>query len=205
MQRPLRLIIIAGVVLVLFYFFKDAFFNEENYTQPLLKERQDKDLSFRGRTNSPFVDEDRRSFKNLVYYAPNVDFRVKAQVEKLEKQDTLLMTLTSGSYEPYLRYGKAIFEIEGQPQQLILYKKLTGEKKEQLFVPFTDKTNGFETYGGGRYLDVPFEEGDKTVVLDFNRAYSPYCAYNAEYACPVPPKDNRLDIAIPAGEKTYEK
>ncbi|MFD2514605.1 DUF1684 domain-containing protein [Pontibacter locisalis] len=205
MQRPLRLIILAGVVLVLFYFFKDAFFNDENYIQPLLKEREDKDLSFRSRTNSPFIDEERRSFKNLVYYEPNLEYRVKAQVEELQKQDTLLMPLTSGSYEPYLRYGIAAFEMEGQPQRLTLYKKLSGEKKDQLFVPFTDKTNGFETYGGGRYLDVPFEEGDKTVMLDFNRAYSPFCAYNPDYACPVPPKDNRLGIAIPAGEKTYEK
>ncbi|WP_439880279.1 DUF1684 domain-containing protein [Pontibacter sp. MBLB2868] len=205
MQRPLRLIILAGVALVLLYFFKDAFFNEENYLKPLQKEREDKDLSFRGQANSPFVDEDRRSFKNLLYYEPNVEYQVQAQVEQLANQDTLLMTLTSGSYEPYLRYGIATFELDGQPQRLTLYKKLSGEKKEQLFVPFTDKTNGFETYGGGRYLDVPYEEGDQTVTLDFNRAYNPYCAYNAEYACPVPPKDNRLDIAIPAGEKTYDK
>lgn len=71
-------------------------------------------------------------------------------------------------------------------------------------MPFTDKTNGFETYGGGRFMDVPFEEGNETVMLDFNRAYSPFCAYNPDYVCPVPPKDNRLDIAVPVGEKTYE-
>ncbi|WP_299819650.1 DUF1684 domain-containing protein [uncultured Pontibacter sp.] len=204
MKRAHKLIIFAGVVLVLFYFMKDAFFNEENYTMPLLKEREDKDLSFRSRTNSPLSDEERRSFKNLVYYEPNMEYRIKAEVEPFPKQDTLLMPLTNGSYEPYMRYGAARFDVQGQPQQLTLYKKLS-EEKEQLFVPFTDKTNGFETYGGGRYMDVPFEEGAKTVMLDFNRAYSPFCAYNAEYVCPVPPKDNRLSIPIPAGEKTYEK
>ncbi|MBC5993680.1 DUF1684 domain-containing protein [Pontibacter cellulosilyticus] len=205
MKRAHKLIIFAGVVLVLFYFFKDAFFNEENYTMPLLKEREDKDLSFRSKTNSPLNDEERRSFKNLVYYEPNLEYRIKAEVEPLPEQDTLLMPLTNGSYEPYLRYALAKFEVQNQPHQLTLYKKLSGEKKDQLFVPFTDKTNGFETYGGGRYLDVPFEEGAKTVTLDFNRAYSPFCAYNPEYVCPLPPKDNRLSIAIPAGEKTYEK
>jgi uncharacterized protein len=205
MKRPIRLIIFGGIVLVLFYFFKDAFFNDENYIKPLLKEREDKDLSFRSRTNSPFIEEDRRTFKNLNYYEPNLDYHIKAQVSKLDKQDTLLMALTSGSYEPYLHYGVAAFVVEGQAQRLELYKKLSGESKDQLFVPFTDKTNGFETYGGGRYLDVPFEEGDKTVILDFNRAYNPFCAYNPDFACPVPPKENRLKIVIPAGEKSYEK
>ncbi|WP_299756576.1 DUF1684 domain-containing protein [uncultured Pontibacter sp.] len=203
MQRPLRLVIFAGLALVIFYFVKDALFNDDNYLKPLLQEREEKDLSFRSRANSPFDDAGRRAFKNLVYYQPNLDYRVSAKVQELAKQDTLLMPLTNGSYEPYLRYGLANFELEGQQHQLMLYRKLS--EKDQLFVPFTDKTNGFETYGGGRYIDVPFEQGDTGVVLDFNRAYSPFCAYNPDYVCPVPPKENRLSIAIPAGEKTYEK
>lgn len=203
MQRPLRLIIFAGLALVIFYFAKDALFNDDNYIKPLLQEREEKDLSFRSRANSPFDDAGRRAFKNLVYYQPNLDYRVSAKMQELAKQDTLLMPLTNGSYEPYLRYGLANFELEGQQHKLMLYRKLS--EKDQLFVPFTDKTNGFETYGGGRYMDVPFEQGDTKVVLDFNRAYSPFCAYNPDYVCPVPPKENRLSIAIPAGEKTYEK
>lgn len=203
MQRPVKLILFAGIALVLFYFVKETFLSEENYTKPLLKEREDKDLSFRSRANSPFVEEDRRNFKNLVYYEPNINYKVTAKLEDLPRQDTLLMPLTNGSYEPYLRYALANFEIEGQPQRLTLYKKLS-EDKEELFVPFTDKTNGFETYGGGRYIDAPYQDGSKTIVLDFNRAYSPFCAYNPEYVCPVPPKDNYLQIPIPAGEKTYE-
>ncbi|WP_162428728.1 DUF1684 domain-containing protein [Pontibacter pudoricolor] len=205
MQRPVKLVIFAGIVLVLLYFINETFLSEENYTKPLLKEREDKDLSFRSRTNSPFTEEDRRDFKNLVYYEPNVAYRVTARLEDLPKQDTLLMPLTNGSYEPYLRYAIANFELEGQPQRLTLYKKLAKEEKDQWFVPFTDKTNGFETYGGGRYLDIPYKEDAKTVVLDFNRAYTPFCAFNPEYVCPVPPKDNRLTVSIPAGEKTYEK
>ncbi|NDK57008.1 DUF1684 domain-containing protein [Pontibacter fetidus] len=204
MQRPVKLVIFAGIVLVLLYFVKETFLSEENYIKPLLKEREDKDLSFRSRTNSPFTEEGRQSFKNLVYYEPNIKYKVSAKVEDLPKQDTLLMPLTNGSYEPYLRYATAVFELEGQPQRLTLYKKLAKEEKDQWFVPFTDKTNGFETYGGGRFLDIPFKEDAKTIVLDFNRAYSPFCAYNPEYVCPVPPKDNRLTIAVPAGEKAYE-
>ncbi len=204
MQRPVKLILFAGIALVLFYFVNETFFSEENYLKPLLKEREDKDLSFRSRANSPFDEEGRRDFKNLVYYEPNVNYRVKAKIEALPKQDTLLMPLTNGSYEPYLRYAAATFELEELPQRLILYKKLAKEEKDQWFVPFTDKTNGFETYGGGRYLDVPYKEDAKTITLDFNRAYSPFCAYNPEYVCPVPPKDNRLSVAVPAGEKNYK-
>ena len=206
MKRPLRLIILAGIALVLFYFVQETFFNDDNYIKPLLKERTDKDLTFRSRANSPFNDEGRRTFKNLVYFEPDPEYRIKAEVEQLPQQDTLLIPMTDGSEEAYIRYAIASFQLEGQPQRLTLFKKanrVAGEE-EQLFVPFTDRTNGYDTYGGGRYLDIPFEEDAKTVVLDFNRAYNPFCAYNPDYVCPVPPKDNRLDIAIPAGEKTYE-
>ncbi|WP_187263076.1 DUF1684 domain-containing protein [Pontibacter beigongshangensis] len=205
MKRPFRLVILAGILLVLFYFVRESFFNDDNYIKPLLKEREDKDLTFRSRDNTPFESEDRQKFRNLVYYEPNTAYRIKADVKRLEKQDTLHMPLTDGNTEAYLRYAIATFKLEGQPQQLTLYKKIAkGEEEETFFVPFTDKTNGFDTYGGGRYLDIPFKEDPKTVLLDFNRAYSPFCAYNPEYVCPVPPRDNHLPVAIPAGEKTYE-
>jgi uncharacterized protein (DUF1684 family) len=202
MQRPLRLVILAGIALVLFYFVKESFFNDDNYIKPLVQERQDKNLTFRSRTNTPFTEEGRRMFKSLIYYKPNLDYRIKADVEELAQKDTLHMPMNNGTTEPYLRYAIATFELEGQPQRLTLYKKINGEK-EDLFVPFTDKTNGFETYGGGRFLDVPFTDGAKTVVLDFNRTYNPFCAYNPDYVCPIPPKDNRLSVAVKAGEKTY--
>jgi uncharacterized protein len=204
MQRPLKLIIIAGIALVLFYFVRESFVSDDNYLIPLQKEREDKDLSFRSRTNSPFEEADRRSFSNLVYYEPNLDYRVKVKLEEIEPKDTLHMPMTNGSTEAYLRYAITNFELNGEQQRLTLYKKVK-EEEEKLFVPFTDKTNGFDTYGGGRYIDVPFKEGAKTATLDFNRAYSPFCAYNAEYVCPVPPKENRLTVAVEAGEKNYEK
>lgn len=203
MQRPLKLIILAGIALVLFYFVKDTIFNDDNYIKPLLQERTNKDLAFRNPENSPLTEEGRMAFKKLSYYAPNLGYRIRADVQELPKQDTVQMKMNNGTAESYLRYAVATFELEGQPQRLILFKRLSGEKQDELFVPFTDKTNGFETYGGGRYLDVPFKEDAKTVLLDFNRAYSPYCNYNPDYVCPVPPRDNRLAVAIPVGEKTY--
>jgi uncharacterized protein len=203
MQRSVKLIILAGIVLVLFYFVKETFLSNDNYLIPLKKERDEKDLTFRSRTNSPFEEADRNTFKNLVYYEPDMAYRVKADVEWLTRQDTLEMPMTNGSKEAYLRTALATFELEGQEHTLTLYKKVNDDKN-QWFVPFTDKTNGFDTYGGGRYLDVPFEKGAKAITLDFNRAYSPFCAYNPEYVCPVPPSDNRLNVAVPAGEKNYK-
>jgi len=205
MQRPLKLIIFAGIALVLFYFLKDTIFNDDNYNKPLLQERENKELSFRSRENSPFTEEGRLAFKGLSYYEPKLDYRIRAEVKELPQQDTVQMKMNNGTAESYLRYAEATFELEGQPQRLILFKRLSGEKQDELFVPFTDKTNGFETYGGGRYMDVPFKEDAKTIMLDFNRAYSPYCNYNPDYVCPVPPPDNRLAVAVPAGEKTYEE
>lgn len=204
MQRPIKFIIMAGIALVLFYFVRESFVSDDNYLIPLQKEREDKDLSFRGRTNSPFEEAERRAFSNLVYYEPNLDYRVKVKLEEIAPKDTLHMPMTNGSTEAYLRYAIAKFDLNGEPQRLTLYKKVK-EEEEKLFVPFTDKTNGFDTYGGGRYMDVPFKEGAKTATLDFNRAYSPFCAYNPEYVCPVPPKENRLTVAVEAGEKNYEK
>lgn len=203
MQRPIKFIIMAGIALVLFYFVRESFLSDDNYLIPLKKEREEKDLSFRGRTNSPFEEAERRAFKNLVYYDPNLDYRVRVKLEDIEPKDTVHMPMTNGSTEAYLRYALANFELKGEPQRLTLYKKIK-EEKEELFVPFTDKTNGFDTYGGGRYLDVPFQEGARMVTLDFNRAYSPFCAYNPDYVCPVPPKENRLTVAVEAGEKNYE-
>ncbi|MDO6389925.1 DUF1684 domain-containing protein [Pontibacter sp. BT731] len=204
MQRPIKFIISAGIALVLFYFVRESFLSDDNYLIPLKKEREEKDLSFRSRTNSPFEEADRRMFTNLVYYEPNLNYRVKVKLEDIEPKDTVHMPMTNGSTEAYLRYSLANFELNGEPQRLTLYKKVK-EEEEKLFVPFTDKTNGFDTYGGGRYLDVPFKEGAKTATLDFNRAYSPFCAYNPDYVCPVPPKENRLTVAVEAGEKNYDK
>jgi len=76
--------------------------------------------------------------------------------------------------------------------------------KNHIFIPFTDLTNGEETYGGGRYIDATIPKG-KSITLDFNYSYNPYCHYTEGYNCPIPPKENFLDIKIKAGEKIWKK
>lgn len=201
-MKPFKLLIFAGIGLVLFYFFSDLIFSDSHYVKVLEQERTNKDLSFRSKDNSPLADEDRLAFEKLTYYKPDRDYRVNAEFERFGRQDTVQMQMTGQDTTLYVRIGQAAFSIDGEDQSLIVFQKVGDETN--WFVPFTDKTNGFFTYGGGRYLDVPVQEG-KRITLDFNRAYNPFCAYNHAYSCPVPPASNRLTVEIPAGEKAFAK
>ena len=101
--------------------------------------------------------------------------------------------------QPYLRYGRLKFEIEGQPVFLILFASESGG----FFLPFADSLAGTEAYGAGRYLEPsPLPNGK--FLLDFNRAYNPYCAYNENWSCPLTPAENRLKIPIRTGEKIFD-
>jgi uncharacterized protein (DUF1684 family) len=115
-----------------------------------------------------------------------------------EKVERVGLAMTDGSKDSLLVFGKAKAKIEGQNIELVVYQYDSGD----FFIPFKDKTAPTETYGGGRYLELPLTNiKDNQILLDFNQAYFPFCAYNKTYACPVPPKANHLNIRIPAGEK----
>ncbi|MDB4919664.1 DUF1684 domain-containing protein [Mucilaginibacter sp.] len=118
------------------------------------------------------------------------------------------MPVFSGTGQQYVRYATLSFTLKGKPMQLSLYKSISLSKlpqyKDYLFLPFADETNGASTYAGGRYIDL--RAGDlkgNTLVIDFNKAYNPYCAFGGGYSCPKPPDENRLQVAIEAGEKNY--
>ncbi|MCB2379898.1 DUF1684 domain-containing protein [Hymenobacter sp. BT635] len=198
-----KIFIGLGFLLILAYFLQDIVLGHDQYATGIQKARTEKNNSFRRAKDSPLNAEQRDHFDSLRYYAPDKAFRITAKLERFATPDTIAIPLTDGKADQYLRWGKATFELNQQPQQLVLLLKVNDDKPE-LFVPFTDKTNGFDTYGGGRYLDIALPaEKDKQVVLDFNAAYNPFCAYNNEYACPVPPADNRLVVPVPAGEKSF--
>ena len=112
----------------------------------------------------------------------------------------LEMDTSTGEKQTYVRAGKITFQVEGAAAELYLY---SSEDPHQLFLPFRDATSGKETYGAGRYLDVELNE-DGTVQVDFNYAYNPYCAYNEDWSCPIPPVANWLEVPIAAGEMAYE-
>lgn len=198
-----KLFIGLGLLVVFGYFLSDLVFNDNQFAQRLRKARKEKSDSFRRVQGSPLSAQQREVFDSLTYFAPDKAYQVKAKLEVLPGRDTVAIPLTDGKAEKYLRWGRASFTLNKQALQLSLYQKANGQDST-LFIPFTDRTNGFTTYGGGRYLDVATPApGDQEVVLDFNEAYNPFCAYNNSFACPVPPADNRLPVEIRAGEQAF--
>jgi len=109
------------------------------------------------------------------------------------------MATSTGDSQPYVRWGMISFHVDGEAATLTVYRdKDDGE----FFLPFTDLTSGQSSYGEGRYVDVqPLHHG--RFLVDFNYAYNPYCAYNPNWSCPIPPTENRLNVAIDAGEKSF--
>ncbi|GEO06687.1 hypothetical protein AAE02nite_43510 [Adhaeribacter aerolatus] len=204
MARPVRLVFIAGLLLIIFYFLKESVFSDSAYVAGIKKERQDKNQSFRS-SNSPLEEADRATFDSLSYYVPGIIYRVNADYKEFSQPETVQMPMNTGGTEPYLRFAKATFNLEGQQNSLILYLRVN-TTDSSLFVPFSDKTNGLETYEGGRFMDIPKPEpGTNQITLDFNKAYNPFCVYNYNYSCPVPPPSNRLPVSVRAGEKSYTK
>jgi uncharacterized protein (DUF1684 family) len=139
-----------------------------------------------------------RKFKGLAYFPENPALIVKATVDRNVGSGVVRMETTKGQEQAYNRYGVVHFQVDGQAAQVTLY---ASEGSHELFVPFRDATSGKETYGAGRYLDL-HKRGDE-IVIDFNYAYNPYCAYNPDWSCPLPPAENWLKVPIRAGEKSF--
>jgi len=157
--------------------------------------------------NGPVKKQD---LKYLDFFAPVADYRVKVKFERTPDEKPFDIPTSSTVKKKYVKYGELSFQLNGNKHQLNVYQSLKLRKMPQyrdyLFLPFKDPTNGKETYGGGRYLDLKI--GDlKTgsAIVDFNKAYNPYCAFADGFSCPIPPKENHLKTPIYAGEKNFKK
>ena len=163
---------------------------------------------FKDANESPLTEDDLKTFKSLEFFEIDTAFRVVAKLDLIKDGKPFKMQTTTDRLPVYKIFAKASFKINGQPYVLNIYQNekliLTTDFENYLFLPFTDLTNGNGTYGGGRYIDLEIPKGD-TMVIDFNKSYNPYCAYNGKYSCPIPPKENDLNIAIKAGVKNYSK
>lgn len=153
-------------------------------------------------------EKDLLEFKALEYYPIDLKFRVESNLERTPNEKPFKMRTTTDRLPEYVKYGVAHFTIDGEKLKLNVYKSTSEPKdpkyKDYLFIPFTDYTSGDGSYGGGRYVDAWIPEGD-TLLIDFNKAYNPYCAYNKKYSCPIPPRENDLRIRIEAGVKDFGK
>jgi uncharacterized protein (DUF1684 family) len=158
-------------------------------------------------THGVVKGEDR---KHLHFFPPDSNYRVIATFEKMDDPAGFKMLTSRQSVQQYYRYGKISFVMNGRSYQLTVYQSKDlmqrAEYKNYLFIPFTDATNGTDTYEGGRYIDLSIPDiKDMKVIVDFNKAYNPYCCYTRGYDCPIPPKENALPVAINAGEMKYTK
>jgi uncharacterized protein len=177
--------------------------NKRGHMQMILDWRKQKDNYFRTNDESPILDQE--TFTGLSYFEPKNDYKTKAHLTLLNDTLPHPMLRTDGKKEKYIKYAIATFKLNKKEYQLTLFKSLRDTVNPNiLFVPFTDRTSGELTYKAGRYLDIELKKPDE-VILDFNYAYNPFCAYNPRFSCPIPPIENFLDIEILAGEKIVEK
>lgn len=140
-------------------------------------------------------------FEGLNYFDIDLQYHYVVKIEKAAQQETIEMATTQGLQKKFRRLGTVPFETPEGQRQLSVFSPV--DSPQQLFVPFRDTTNGEESYAIGRYLYLKQGPDPATYIIDFNRAFNPYCAYSSQYNCPYPPKENHLDIPIPAGEKIF--
>lgn len=188
--------------LLLFSFSVNA---QKNYAKTIKKHRKAYKKDFMSNDHSPLLKKD---LKSLHFYKAKENYRVTADFKLTPDAEEFAMATVSGVNKAYIKHGTATFVIDGKTLELAIYKSLKLAKvpqyKDHLFMPFNDITNGNETYGGGRYLDLKMGDiKDGKVELDFNKVYNPYCAYSDGYSCPIPPSENRLEAAIEAGEMQF--
>jgi len=169
--------------------------------------RKEQEDTFRDAEKSPLDKKERRKFKGLKYYPIDTTYHVHAKFTKNETPVLFKMKTTTTRLPDYVKYGEVSFLLDGQEYKLEVYQSPDLMKRpgyeDYLFIPFTDETNGKETYDVGRYLEfrIPTSED---VVIDFNLCYNPYCSYSPNYSCPIPPEVNHLPREIRAGEKKYK-
>jgi len=176
----------------------------EVYLEKIEKERDRQYKFIKFNIDSPLTEEQKKDFKELDFYVIDPSYKVRAKMVPLEEKKMIELPMTDGSMEKYLKHSFAEFDLNGKQQKLLLLQSMKEMDKRNFFLAFADETSGAETYGGGRYINLR-QDGKNSITIDFNMAYNPYCAYNPDFACPLPPKENIMEIPILVGEKDYKK
>jgi uncharacterized protein (DUF1684 family) len=175
----------------------------DEWADRLRANRDEKDRFLAEHRQSPIPPDERDDFDGLPYFDPDPDYHVEATVTVHDDPDAVTMDTSDGREVRYRRVVTFAFDLDGEEYTLAGYQQETDEG-DTIFVPFRDKTTGQQTYNGGRYMELEpdrdLEDGD-TVTIDFNIAYSPFCAYSETFSCPLPPEENWLETTIEAGEQ----
>ncbi|MFN8376321.1 MAG: DUF1684 domain-containing protein [Anaerolineae bacterium] len=157
--------------------------------------RHEKDEFFKRHPQSPLTPEQRAKFEGLTYFEPNAALDLTIAVQPFAEQTPVKIQTSTGDIRTYKRYGEVRFMVDEQEQRLTIYETPHG-----YFLPFVDSNADGDTYGAGRYID-PEPVGGGKFHVDFNQAYNPTCVYGDGWSCPITPAENRLKVAIRAGEK----
>lgn len=191
---------------VLFLLFPLVAFSQKIVSKEIIevkKFQEELNAEYLNPKETPLRGDNFTNFKAHPFFPINLKYRLTAKFIKTDNAKPFELPTSSGKTKRYKEYGKATFELDGKPYVLTLYQSLDLIKQKKyrdyLFLPFRDATNEKETYGGGKYMDLKIPKGD-TILLDFNKSYQPFCAYNAyDYNCPVVPEENKLPVEIKAG------
>lgn len=170
--------------------------------------QKEMNADFKDATKSPLKDKDLKKFEGLDFYKFDSAYVVKATFKRTPDATPFKMKTTTERRPEYVQYAVVTFTLKGKEYSLNIYQNLGLMDKEgyedYLFLPFLDNTNGNGSYAGGRYTEARIPEGN-TLIIDFNTAYNPYCAYNEKYSCPIVPSENYLDTDVEAGVKAFKK
>lgn len=172
------------------------------YNSEITKYQQDLKEEWNNPETTPLKKDEKEGFRGITFFPVNHDFLIKAGFTKIEDGQTIPFPTSANKIKHYKEYGKINFQLNDKPFELTIYQSdppIEGYENS-LFLPFTDDTNAVTTYGGGRYLDLEIKDiKNKSIIIDFNKAYNPYCAYSKYYNCPIPPANNYLETEINAG------
>lgn len=176
----------------------------EGYAGVLMMERAQKDFNMKNDPHSPFNRDPNVKYGKLKYFDPDTTFIFASKLYRFETQDTITILGTRGEQRKAVKLGYVLLNYQNEDHRLNVYKSFGPQGQPYYSIWFTDLTSGKETYKIGRYLDFQYSpDEDFIYIIDFNRAYSPYCAYSELFTCPIPTKEDHLNFAVRAGEKNF--
>jgi uncharacterized protein (DUF1684 family) len=193
-NKIVLLILVVAVVGILFYSLQGS----EDYIATISEKRDVYAQTLANDKDSPIANLP--NFTGFKYFEPNVDYRIEAEYKGTSDSGQSMIMMTDSTQSEIKKAGEATFLLGGENYTVSLF-----DEGDIYLLPFRDLTSGKETYGGGRYINIPKDKlvGDK-IEIDFNNAHNFYCAYNESYICPVPPKENFIKAEIKVGEKVYK-
>ncbi|WP_299213745.1 DUF1684 domain-containing protein [uncultured Aquimarina sp.] len=193
---------------LLMLFFSHIGAQDSTTIKKILAFQEELNKEFASEEKSPLTPKDFKTFKELDFFDVDTSYSILAKFIRTPYETPFIMKTTTNREPVYVKYGEAHFVLQEKEWILNIYQsqglKTQPEYEDYLFLPFTDLSNGETSYGGGRFIDLKIPEDDM-ILIDFNTAYNPYCAYSARYSCPIPPEENHLELEIPVGVKKYNK